>query len=60
MSQSAVEATNQTPLPSYPPRVVLSTHGNPKTSTSAGVATTALRGHGTPSSPRRARITALS
>ena len=30
-------ATTQTPLPSYPPRVVLRTHGKPNASTSAGV-----------------------
>ena len=30
-------ATNQTPLPSYPPRVVLRTHGKPNASTSSTV-----------------------
>ena len=45
-AQSSAERTNQTPLPSYPPRVVFSTHGKPNASTSATDATTALRGHG--------------
>ncbi len=57
---SSAVATNHTPLPSYPPRVVFSTHGSPNASTSAGEATTALRGHGTPSAPSFSRITALS
>ena len=59
-SQSSGEETNQTPLPSYPPRAVFSTQGNPKASTSPTDATGALRGQGTPSSPSRTRITPLS
>ncbi len=57
---SATVSTNQTPLPSYPPRVVLRTHGSPKASTSAADPTRALRGQGTPSSASRVRITPLS
>ena len=50
-SQSSAEPTNHTPLPSYPPRVVLSTHGKPERRDvgSAASATSACRGQGTPS-----------
>ena len=48
-SASVGSRTIQTPRPSYPPRVTLSTHGSPNASTSAAVVTTACRGHGSPS-----------
>ena len=59
-AHSSAVRTTHTPLPSYPPRVVLRTHGKPNASTSAVEVTSALRGHGTPSSASRARITPLS
>ena len=59
-SASSGSRTVHTPRPSYPPRVTLSTHGSPNSSTSAADVTTAYRGHGTPIAVSRARITALS
>ena len=58
-AQSSGVSTNQTPLPSYPPRVVFRTHGSPNASTSATEVTSALRGQGMPSSASRCAHHAL-